>query len=291
VSIEDDLSPASGGVGGFSSGGTEAGGSSASGGSEPVGGSSSSGGEQSEGVGGSIDLTPRLCDSSDGTGCEADELCVDDGTDACFPDTMSGCEGTCGIKLRPSTCEGGVSDCNGSVTCPELAPQECPEGQVHSIVDECWGPCVPADCCVCEAHSDCFHAQLTCDHVAGRCAALQAPEPRCRQPFEPGKCDGQRAYFTFIDGSCLERTASTCGYEPTGNLFYTLEECLWRCEGLPAQGECPEGRVAERVCLQCGAGGGCSKYALVCAKTCQNSDECDASLSCFEGTCSVIGCI
>lgn len=293
ATIEDDASPASGGSGAASSGGAKGGGGapSASGGSAPAGGSSASGGEQPDGVGGSVDLTPQPCDSSDGSGCEASELCVDDGSDSCFPDMSSGCAGRCSAKLDPSVCEGGISDCSGSVTCPALAPPECPDGQVHSIVDECWGPCVPADCCACERESDCVLPEVTCDRDAGRCFALEAPEPRCHQPLLPGSCDDQRDYFAFIDGSCQKYTASTCGYAPEGNLFSTLEECLWRCEGLPAQGGCPEGRVAERICLQCGAGGGCSKYALVCAKTCEETDDCDESLSCFDGVCGVNGCI
>jgi len=296
MTLEDDPSVASGGNSG--SGGSDGGGGSngdggapaAVGGSDAAGGASNSGGEQPNGVGGSVDLPPRSCNSSDGSGCEAHELCVDDGTDSCFPDRDSGCGGVCAATFEPSECEAGVADCGGSVTCPELPPAECPAGQVHSVVDECWGPCVPADCCACQLDLDCSALELSCDRVLGRCFALEAPEPRCRQPFVPGQCDDQRRYFAFIEGKCEERTAATCGYEPTGNLFFTLEECLWRCEGLPAQGQCPEGRVPEQVCLQCGAGGGCSKYALVCAQTCDDTDDCDTTLSCFDGVCGVNGC-
>jgi hypothetical protein len=131
---------------------------------------------------------------------------------------------------------------------------------------------------------------VTCDREAGRCFALEAPEPRCRQPFVPGECDEQRRYFAFIEGSCQERDAATCGNAAAGNLFNTLEECLWRCEGLPALGSCPEGRVAERICLECGVSGGCSQPVLACAKTCEDDGDCDESLSCFGGVCGVNGC-
>lgn len=37
--------------------------------------------------------------------------------------------------------------CDGRATCPAL-PEECPEGTLPSVVDGCWGPCLPPTECV-----------------------------------------------------------------------------------------------------------------------------------------------
>jgi hypothetical protein len=132
---------------------------------------------------------------------------------------------------------------------------------------------VPRDCCTCASHVECLEADYECDLVAGRCAQARAPEPRCSMPFDPGDCGGSLKVFAFVDGRCQER-AGTCQPEGNDNWFRSLEECLWRCEGLPREGECPEGRVPGRACLACGSGGGCSKEALVCVRTCEETKDC-----------------
>ena len=175
----------------------------------------------------------------------------------------------------------------GTVSCPALPPN-CPAGQVASIVDECWGPCVPNDCCTCTEDYECLIDDFICDVPAGRCVELVAPEPRCFAPFESAPCDGLKRLFAFVDGHCQARPDGTCGDE---NHFLTLEECLRRCEGLPQQGPCPEGRVARATCLECGGGGGCVKEYTLCAKSCSTDEDCDPNMTCLDGACGMNFCI
>ena len=175
----------------------------------------------------------------------------------------------------------------GTVSCPALPP-ECPEGQVASIVDECWGPCVPNDCCACSEDFECLIDDFVCNAPAGRCVELAAPEPRCFAPFESAPCEGLERLFAFVDGHCQERTDGTCGDQ---NHFRTLEECMRRCEGLPQQGACPEGRIARVTCLECGGGGGCVKEYTLCAKSCSTDEDCDPTMTCLDGACGMNFCI
>ncbi|HEY6725038.1 MAG TPA: BPTI/Kunitz-type proteinase inhibitor domain-containing protein, partial [Polyangiaceae bacterium] len=156
------------------------------------------------------------------------------------------------------------------------------------IVDECWGPCVPADCCVCGGDVTCPNGDVACDAAEGRCMAAAAPEPRCSLPFEPLSCSGA-ARFAFIEGRCQETPDGVCG--GNDNSFETIEECLRRCEGLPQQGECPEGRVVSDICLACGFGGGCRQWSLVCAKSCIADEDCAAGMSCVDSVCGANFCI
>ena len=241
-----------------------------------------SGGSAGEG---DTDTTPRLCSSLGGDGCDAGELCLDITTDACVPELADGCPGYCTPTVPPTDC--ALAQCMGTVTCPALPPQ-CPEGQVASIVDECWGPCVPNDCCACSEDFECLIDDFVCDVTAGRCVELVAPEPRCFAPFESAPCDGPVRLFAFLDGHCQARTDGTCGDK---NHFVTLEECMRRCEGLPQQGPCPEGRVARATCLECGGGGGCVKEYTLCAKSCSTDEDCDPSMTCVDGSCGMNFCI
>ena len=148
---------------------------------------------------------------------------------------------------------------------------------------------MPAACCACAQDTQCPSDDVSCDLQAGRCAVPAAPEPSCLLPFEPGGCAATTTVFAFVDGHCQELAASQC--EGNDNRFYTLDECLRRCEGLPQQGPCPEGRVSHRTCLQCGGGGGCVTEATVCAKRCETNDDCERGMTCNDDVCGMNFCI
>lgn len=230
----------------------------------------------------------RECNSSDGSGCDPDELCLDIESDACGPGLDADCVGHCAQTLPAAGCDVQLAQCYGDVTCPAL-PGQCAEGLVLSIVDDCWGPCVPADCCACAQDTQCPLDDVACDLQAGRCTVPAAPEPSCLLPFEPGACATTTTVFAFIDGECQELAAGQC--QGNDNRFFTLDECLRRCEGLPQQGPCPEGRVGRLTCLQCGGGGGCVEEATVCAKSCETNDDCDRGMLCVDAACGMYLCI
>ena len=70
--------------------------------------------------------------------CEDDCL-----VDSCTAKGLEGLEAAC----RSGGCEfGSTIECSGPVSCDSLPP-ECISGEVPSIVDECWGPCVPYHYC------------------------------------------------------------------------------------------------------------------------------------------------
>lgn len=55
------------------------------------------------------------------------------------------------------------------VLCKHVAPQ-CPDWQVPSVVDGCYGDCVPLGNCVCTEAADCPAPDIgTCHMSAGRC--------------------------------------------------------------------------------------------------------------------------
>jgi hypothetical protein len=256
------------------------------GGANGDGGSDSAGGA---GAGGRMNPLDRPCNSTDGSGCDEGEVCIDVESDGCWPDGETDCLGYCAAKHSPSECEGGIADCSSTPTCA-VAPTACPPGYAHSIVDSCWGPCVPMDCCACTSQAECSPADYDCDLALGRCTQLSAPEPRCFMPFDAGACGAAEKAFAFVDGRCEEVVAS-CPPAGNDNHFQFLEECLWRCEGRPGEAECPEGRVPARICLSCGAGGGCSQEALVCAQSCEVPEDCGSWMQCVDSICQVVGCI
>ena len=263
-------------------GSAEAGTRGESGGS--AGSASGASGEAGEaGSAGASELVP--CNSQDGSGCGAGKVCLDVESDNCA--TGAPCKGYCAAIVPPMGCAVELAQCMGTVTCP-ADPVTCPAGLVNSIVDECWGPCVPADCCACASQRDCQVKDVTCDLATGRCVLPAAPEPRCSLPVNPRPCQGYARTFAFVDGACQELQNGLCNDNDNG--FASLEECLRRCEGLPQQGECPPGRVAELVCLACGPLGGCAEHGTVCAQTCTTSDDCSFG-SCAVDTCQMAFCI
>jgi hypothetical protein len=238
----------------------------------------------SAGVGGQPEPTLTPCNSSDGTGCAAGEVCTVIQSNLCIPSLHPDCVGYCAPTLPASTCEGGLAKCGTNTLCDKPSPGPCPLGQRRSFVNDCYGPCVPADCCACEVEEDCHPSEdLTCDRQTDRCVVPAAPAPRCFLPINTGPCEPPPIYrIAFINGACQETV--TCGdIEP---LFFTLAECLRHCEGLPQQGACPEGHVAAELCLACGVVGGCASSGTVCAESCVTNDDCESG-SCHESVCQM----
>jgi hypothetical protein len=133
-------------------------------------------------------------DSGEGTGCTASSPCGAELTcsaDACsdewqciahFDDTVEhpcdpeimpfcGCDGvtfeasiTCPDRpfAHPGACGDGESCYPGAVRCSDPAPV-CPEGEAPSVIDDCYGPCIPIASCRCAAHYQCPNGALyTC---------------------------------------------------------------------------------------------------------------------------------
>jgi hypothetical protein len=277
-------------------------------------------------------------------------FCVDTHSDACSPDTMSGCTGFCAERRRAPICAGlaqttpcpagfacipdtrtylgtdptsicvgsGTGECTtntncptgfacvpsaggnrcspdrvvceGAVSCEMAEPDRCPAGYARSTPNGCYGPCVPVDFCACSTDAQCAAAGASCDRKQGRCYTPKSPEPRCQLAFDVGPCDAAVRAYAFIDGACKPATYGGCG--GNDNRFSTLEECLSRCQGMPGEQACPDGRAERVICLGCGAGGGCLQYAGVCAKTCATQADCQPSgLSCATGYCEAAFCI
>ena len=180
--------------------------------------------------------------------------------------------------------------CEAAVTCKMMTPDRCPGGYARSTPDGCYGPCVPVELCACSTDAECTSAGASCDRTQGRCYVPLAPEPRCQLPFDVGPCDAVVAVFAFVGGECTSATYGGCG--GNDNRFTTIEECLSRCQGMPGQRACPEGRAERVICLGCGAGGGCIQYAAVCAKSCASRTDCPSSgFFCSSGYCEADFCI
>jgi hypothetical protein len=63
---------------------------------------------------------------------------------------------------HPGACGDGESCFTDAVRCADPAPV-CPEGQAPSVVDDCYGPCIPVESCRCFAHYQCPNLDLyTC---------------------------------------------------------------------------------------------------------------------------------
>lgn len=210
--------------------------------------------------------------------CTGTKAC--DASAPCPPGFVCGAEGNCAPELV---------DCSGPILCPAIAAA-CPAGFTHSVVDDCFGPCVPVESCACQTDGECGDQAASCDRVAGRCVIPKAPEPRCALPFEAGDCEAAIPVFAFVDGRCQPQTYGGCG--GNDNRFYYLEECRNRCEGQPVPDACPEGHVLSRICLECGVVGGCAQEQTVCAQTCDENTECSSPfLQCYEGLCQAAPCI
>jgi hypothetical protein len=83
----------------------------------------------------------------------------------CAPETIlwCGCDGvtfeasvTCPDRpwTHPGACGDGVSCTKEAVRCADPKPV-CAEGEAPSVINDCWGPCVPVSSCRCIAHWMC----------------------------------------------------------------------------------------------------------------------------------------
>jgi hypothetical protein len=232
------------------------------------------------------DLT-TTCSGGD---CPNQFVCVEDplasgrnmctGLSACDAATVCPEGFVCGSE---GNCTPDKVACVGDVLCPAIVPP-CPAGLTHSIVDECFGPCVPLESCGCASDSDCVDGAASCDRVTGRCVIPKSPEPRCALPFETGPCLAYGEVFAFVDGQCQPAVYGGC--DGNDNRFSSLEECRSRCEGQPTPNGCPEGSELARICLSCGPTDGCAEWQTLCARTCDEDTPCEGYFGCYEGLCS-----
>lgn len=207
---------------GTSSGASSPGGSSAAGqapdaqagsdSSEPVGGSGTAGGGGASANAGEPGSAGHPSAAGAGPGepggggaeCEVDQDCAVF-NDCCECDVGAAdeehpaCEKLCiqsacdarGIqaeaRCRSNRCVFDLSCDHGDVTCKAAKP-ECPAGQIASVVDACWGPCIDvaqcqevSDCSVCPAGMVCVQNAESpgsfsqCVEVESSCAA----KPTC----------------------------------------------------------------------------------------------------------------
>ncbi len=86
----------------------------------------------------------NCCECSSIPAGEEPAECEDDClVDSCTAEGLEALEAAC----RSGICEfGSTIECGGPVSCDSLPP-ECEGDEVPSIVDECWGPCVPYHYC------------------------------------------------------------------------------------------------------------------------------------------------
>jgi hypothetical protein len=240
------------------------------------------------------------------TPCADGFTCLPDARTALGTDPVSVCVGSdtreCKVKddcptgfscvpsAGGSRCSPDLTVCEDFVTCKIAQPPRCPPGYARSTPDACYGPCVPVEFCSCSTDTQCGFAGAFCDRKQGRCSLAQSPEPRCQLPFDVGPCDAAVRVYAFIDGECKSATYGGCG--GNDNRFPTLEECLARCQGMPGDQPCPDGRTERPICLGCGAAGGCIRYASACAKPCATQADClSTGLSCSGGYCETMFCL
>jgi hypothetical protein len=82
----------------------------------------------------------------------------------------------------------------------------------------------------------------------------------------------------------VEESAYDCPLETEGYCYARPDGGY--CAGPGELAECPPGYVEQEVCLVCGLGGGCARYAQ-CALPCDGGSACN----CDEGVCSEQFCI
>ena len=109
----------------------------------------------------------------------------------------------------------------------------------------------------------------------------KAPSPRCFVPPPEVACNPSAPQkYSLVDGYCQ---LADC--PDPANSFDSPEECWSVCYGMPIEKPCPEGYQAINACLACG-GAACARTGPVCAKTCENQDECSlAGQTCLDGAC------
>ncbi|MFZ5895413.1 MAG: hypothetical protein ACOY0T_30435 [Myxococcota bacterium] len=180
-----------------------------------AGGTTGSGG--AAGSGGLVDCDARkvTCQTFAPVECDGNKV----------PSVINNCWGECVDKSRclPDSGGGGSSgapgaDCDTSkVTCQTFAPVTCPDGQVPSVQDQCYGPCVSRADCATPYDCNPYNAQ---GQTPPDCPSGQVPSivngkyDRCVSKYscEPTAC---LAYIENSDGVCKRPYNDPCrGQDP-----------------------------------------------------------------------------
>lgn len=204
----------------------------------------------------------------------------------CVPRIYGGCQGNGNRFDTLAACQ---SQCGaGPANVCELPFVQGPCEAAFPVFAFEGGECVPKIYGGCEGNGNRFDTLEQCQN---RCGGVEVPATRCLVPFDSGPCDAAFQVFAFQDGQC--RPAQYGGCEGNANRFNTLEQCLSSCEGRPSVAPCPEGRVEQEICLECGPAGGCSLAATACATPCDDAldSTCAPGLTCVSGFCQAGGCL
>lgn len=162
----------SGGEGATSQGGGGSGGDGGVGGSGGAGGGTGgTGGQGGAGSGGGPVASPECQLDADcqlvSDCCVCDAIPTSERPDACAKDCLIDSCTSLGLpaKTTPSCvagqCVAGF-DCDWAQTTCDAAPPDCPEGMTASVVDGCYGACVPATECVSVGGCDQCDGGLAC---------------------------------------------------------------------------------------------------------------------------------
>ncbi|MEZ4448339.1 MAG: hypothetical protein R3B09_02590 [Nannocystaceae bacterium] len=160
------------------------------------------------------------CESDDGcvlwnSCCSCAAVPVDTPDEQCPGECfVTSCEGM-GLYLPSAACRLGrcalaPQRCNPAEVACDALPPECPDGFVASVVDVCWGSCVPAHLCdvlpAC-SHGLCGPGWMCVESQAG------AFKPHC-EPI-PAACDGAPGcgcaageFAEVCQGGCEEGSGS-----------------------------------------------------------------------------------
>ncbi len=136
--------------------------------------------------------------------CECSSIPADEEAAECENDCLVDTCTAEGLETIEAACRSGVCEfgstiaCSGPVSCDSLPP-ECEGDEVPSIVDECWGPCVPYHYCVdtsactpsCGEAWVCVESQSGgaggCMPLAGECEGTASCE--CVAPYWDEVCE------------------------------------------------------------------------------------------------------
>ncbi len=147
--------------------------------------------------------------------CECSSIPADETPEDCVEDCLVGQCTAVGLDLLKPACRSGVCafdspiNCSGPVVCNALPP-ECESGFVPSVVDGCWGACVPYRYCADTSN---------CDETCGpewTCITSQSGGYDGCVPL-PSACAGEVSCACFAPywnevcpGSCGDGTELLC---------------------------------------------------------------------------------
>lgn len=143
--------------------------------------------------------------------CACAALPSDAPVDRCPMDCLIGSCEAMGLHQATAACRLGVcaiapQRCRPSDVVCDALPPECPEGQVASVVDGCWGACVPARLCdvlpVC-THGLCGAGWMCVESQAGAFAPHCEPIPAACEGTPACGCAGA-AFGEVCLGGCEE---------------------------------------------------------------------------------------